>query len=124
MAMPDYTMATAPQFVGRELGVTDWVTVGQDRVDQFAACTGDQQWIHVDVERAKRESPFARRAWLPHAVADRRNGDRARRDSVRRRERAQLWARQSEIHRTRQDGRAGAHAREPRLGRATERRAR
>jgi acyl dehydratase len=58
MAIPDYTMATAPQFVGRELGVTDWVTVGQDRVDQFAACTGDQQWIHVDVERARRESPF------------------------------------------------------------------
>ena len=58
MAIPDYTMATAPQFVGRELGVSDWVTVGQDRIDQFAACTGDRQWIHVDVERARRESPF------------------------------------------------------------------
>ena len=58
MAIPDYTMATAPQFVGRELGVTDWLTVSQDRIDQFAACTGDRQWIHVDVERARRESPF------------------------------------------------------------------
>jgi acyl dehydratase len=58
MAIPDYTMATAAQFVGRELGVTGWVTVDQDRVDQFAACTGDRQWIHVDVERARRESPF------------------------------------------------------------------
>ena len=58
MTIPDYTMMTAPQFVGRELGVTDWLLIGQDRVDQFAACTGDQQWIHVDVERAKRESPF------------------------------------------------------------------
>jgi acyl dehydratase len=57
--MIDYTMTTAPQFVGRELGVTEWMTVGQDRIDQFAACTGDHQWIHVDVERAKRESPFA-----------------------------------------------------------------
>ncbi len=58
MAIPNYTMATAPGFVGQELGTSDWVAVGQDRIDQFAACTGDRQWIHVDVERAKRESPF------------------------------------------------------------------
>jgi acyl dehydratase len=56
--IPNYTMATAPQFIGSELGSSDWVTVGQDRIDQFAACTGDRQWIHVDVERARRESPF------------------------------------------------------------------
>jgi acyl dehydratase len=53
-----YSMATAPDCVGRELGVSDWVAVDQDRIDQFAACTGDRQWIHVDVERARRESPF------------------------------------------------------------------
>jgi acyl dehydratase len=58
MLIPNYTMTTAAQFVGRELGVSDWVMVGQDRIDQFAACTGDRQWIHVDVERAKSESPF------------------------------------------------------------------
>jgi acyl dehydratase len=58
MPIPDYSMTTAAEFVGRELGVTDWITVSQDRVDQFAACTGDRQWIHVDVERATRESPF------------------------------------------------------------------
>jgi len=58
MAVLDYTMTTAPQFVGRELGATEWVTVTQERIDQFAACTGDHQWIHVDVERARRESPF------------------------------------------------------------------
>jgi acyl dehydratase len=58
MTIPNYTMATVQDFVGRELGATDWVTVGQDRIDQFAACTGDRQWIHVDVERARRESPF------------------------------------------------------------------
>jgi acyl dehydratase len=51
-------MATVPQFVGHSLGLSEWVTVNQDRIDQFATCTGDRQWIHVDVERAKRESPF------------------------------------------------------------------
>jgi acyl dehydratase len=44
--------------VGQELGVSDWLTVDQSRIDQFAECTGDRQWIHVDVERARRESPF------------------------------------------------------------------
>jgi acyl dehydratase len=58
MANAQYLMATAPQFVGRELGASSWVTVDQDRIDQFAACTGDRQWIHVDAERARRESPF------------------------------------------------------------------
>src|ERR1700747_2868568 len=58
MAIPNYSMTTVPQFVGRSLGTSEWVTVGQDRIDQFAICTGDRQWIHVDVERARRESPF------------------------------------------------------------------
>jgi len=58
MAIPQYSMAAAPQFVGRELGASDWVAVDQDHIDRFAACTGDRQWIHVDVERARRESPF------------------------------------------------------------------
>ena len=44
--------------VGQELGVSDWLTIDQSRIDQFAECTGDHQWIHVDVERAQRESPF------------------------------------------------------------------
>jgi acyl dehydratase len=43
---------------GQELGVSDWTTVDQSRIDQFAECTGDRQWIHVDPERAKRQSPF------------------------------------------------------------------
>lgn len=54
----DYTLGTLSDFIGRELGVSGWLTVGQDRIDAFAACTGDRQWIHVDVERARRESPF------------------------------------------------------------------
>ena len=44
-------------WVGKELGVSDWVTVDQERIDKFADATGDHQWIHVDVERAKRELP-------------------------------------------------------------------
>jgi acyl dehydratase len=57
-ALPAYTMVTAAAHVGRELGVSDWVLVDQARIDTFGACTGDRQWIHVDVERARRESPF------------------------------------------------------------------
>jgi acyl dehydratase len=44
--------------VGQELGVSDWTTVDQHRIDQFAECTGDRQWIHVDPEQARRRSPF------------------------------------------------------------------
>jgi acyl dehydratase len=44
--------------VGRHLGWSDWLTIDQDRVDRFAEATGDHQWIHVDPERAARESPF------------------------------------------------------------------
>jgi acyl dehydratase len=44
--------------VGEEIGVTDWFPMTQERIQQFADVTGDPQWIHVDVERARRESPF------------------------------------------------------------------
>ena len=43
--------------VGEELGVSDWIEVTQERIDKFAEATGDFQWIHVDVERAKSEMP-------------------------------------------------------------------
>ena len=43
---------------GRQLGWTDWVDITQEQVNLFADATGDHQWIHVDVERAKAESPF------------------------------------------------------------------
>jgi acyl dehydratase len=46
------------EFVGREIAVTDWFTVTQDRIRQFAEVTEDRQWIHVDRERAQKESPF------------------------------------------------------------------
>ena len=46
------------QHVGEEMGVSDWVTVDQEMINKFADATGDHQWIHVDVERAKRELPI------------------------------------------------------------------
>jgi acyl dehydratase len=48
----------ASDFVGKELGISSWHVVDQSMINQFAECTGDKQWIHVDVERANRESPF------------------------------------------------------------------
>jgi len=45
-------------FVGREIAVTDWFTVTQEHIRQFAEVTEDRQWIHVDRERAQKESPY------------------------------------------------------------------
>lgn len=44
--------------IGQDLGTSDWLLIDQDRIDRFAEATGDRQWIHLDVERAKKESPF------------------------------------------------------------------
>ena len=46
------------QLVGQEIAVSDWITVTQERVQQFADATGDHQWIHLDVERSRTESPY------------------------------------------------------------------
>jgi acyl dehydratase len=46
--------------VGQHLGHSEWLAITQERVDQFAEATDDHQWIHVDPERAERESPFGR----------------------------------------------------------------
>jgi acyl dehydratase len=51
------TPAAMKDYVGKQLGTSDWVTVDQGRINQFAEATGDHQWIHVDVERAKKEMP-------------------------------------------------------------------
>ena len=52
------TMAEVPALKGTELGSSDWHEVTQEHVNLFADATGDHQWIHVDVERARAESPF------------------------------------------------------------------
>ena len=46
------------QLVGQEIAVSDWITITQERVQQFADATGDHQWIHLDVERSRAESPY------------------------------------------------------------------
>jgi acyl dehydratase len=57
MAISGYSLSTITNFVGQELGVSAWRTIDQEQINQFADFTGDHQWIHVDVERARRESP-------------------------------------------------------------------
>nr|WP_225984861.1 MaoC family dehydratase [Noviherbaspirillum aerium] len=44
--------------VGKEIGLSSWITLDQERINEFARCTQDEQWIHVDVERAAKEGPF------------------------------------------------------------------
>ena len=48
----------AVEVVGQELATSDWITIDQERINAFADATDDHQWIHVDVERAKTESPY------------------------------------------------------------------
>jgi acyl dehydratase len=57
MSLEGYRIGTIDRFIG-EIGATDWLTVDQQRIDRFAACTDDNQWIHVDPERARRDSPL------------------------------------------------------------------
>jgi acyl dehydratase len=56
MVVPD--VASLREHVGASLGPSDWVEVTQKRIELFAEATGDEQWIHLDEERARRESPF------------------------------------------------------------------
>ena len=51
------SLAELPPLVGQEVAVSDWLTITQQQVNQFAEATGDHQWIHVDVEKAK-AGPF------------------------------------------------------------------
>jgi acyl dehydratase len=52
------SLASAGEFVAASLGPSEWVAIDQERIDAFAEVTGDRQWIHCDVERARRESPW------------------------------------------------------------------
>ena len=55
--MPQVPVTELKNYIGKALGHSDWLTVDQQRVDQFAECTGDQQFIHVDPEKAA-QTPF------------------------------------------------------------------
>ena len=62
------------QYVGKEIGVSDWYTVTQEQIDKFADATGDHQWIHVDVERCKKEMPGGKtiaHGWLTLSLVPR-----------------------------------------------------
>lgn len=52
------TLDALKEYAGKEIGVSEWMVVKQDRINQFAEATEDPQWIHVDRDRAKVESPF------------------------------------------------------------------
>ncbi len=57
--MPEkYRPIQLAELIGKELGASSWITLDQQRIDAFAHCTLDDQWIHTDVERAAKESPF------------------------------------------------------------------
>jgi acyl dehydratase len=61
-------------YAGKEIGTSDWYTVTQDQINKFADATGDHQWIHVDVERAKREMPGGKtiaHGWLTLSLVPR-----------------------------------------------------
>ena len=61
-------------YEGKEIGVSDWYTVTQEQINKFADATGDHQWIHVDVERSKREMPGGKtiaHGWLTLSLVPR-----------------------------------------------------
>jgi acyl dehydratase len=51
-------VADLAKHIGEEIGVSSWILLDQNRINEFAHCTGDHQWIHLDAERAAREGPF------------------------------------------------------------------
>ena len=58
MAVEIETLHSLREWIGREIAVTGWLSISQDRIQSFADVTEDHQWIHLDSERAHRESPF------------------------------------------------------------------
>lgn len=56
--MIELTFENIHQYIGHTLGQSEWLAIEQDRINAFADCTGDHQWIHIDTERAKTNSPF------------------------------------------------------------------
>src|ERR1035441_322642 len=51
------SFASLPTLAGSEIGISDWLTIDQDRINLFAEATGDRQWIHTDAQRAAKEMP-------------------------------------------------------------------
>ena len=58
MSARDTALTASEKLIGTEVGVSNWITVDQAMIDQFAKTTHDEQWIHIDPERAAVETPF------------------------------------------------------------------
>lgn len=56
--LASHTLSELSRMVGQEISVSDWIAMPQERIQLFADATGDHQWIHVDAERCRRDSPF------------------------------------------------------------------
>ena len=72
--MAQISFANIDEYVGSEIGISEWISIEQARVDMFADATGDHQWIHVDVERAKKEMPGGKtiaHGWLTLSLVPR-----------------------------------------------------
>jgi len=52
------TPGALKEYLGKEIGVSEWLTISQERIEEFAEATEDRQWIHLDRERAEKESPY------------------------------------------------------------------
>lgn len=52
------TLGEMPSYLDKELGLSDWAEIKQEDINTFARVTDDEQWIHIDVERSKKESPY------------------------------------------------------------------
>lgn len=58
MSKPLFHINDAKQYIGKELATTEWVTVTQDMVNEFAHSTKDPDWMHIDIQRSQKESPY------------------------------------------------------------------
>ncbi|MDM0036998.1 MaoC family dehydratase [Variovorax sp. J22P271] len=58
MSHPEFTFQSLAALAGQRVASSSWITLDQTRIDLFAECTNDTQWIHVDRERARTDSPF------------------------------------------------------------------
>ena len=111
--------ADLQNYVGQEIGVSDWFTVDQAIIDKFAEATGDHQWIHVDVARAEREMPGGKtiaHGYLTLSLVPRLGQTIYR---VKHRARAQLWVQPDTFYRASPGGLAHPVAPENKVCRAS-----
>ena len=102
MNNPQFHVSDGADHIGEELAVSDWTTLTQEQVDMFATATKDPDWMHVDVERSRRESPYGTtivQGFLMMSLVIHLN-PRDRHRTRRSRLRAQLWDGPGTIYRS------------------------